>query len=137
MTWLVIVVLAAVAAAALLVPLMRRQGAEASRADYDRAVYRDQLAELERDKARGIISEAEAKSARAEIARRMLATERDDEGGTAAPGGARSFAMATAVAAPVLAVALYVATGSPEIPGLPLAARPCRRDASGTARAAS
>jgi cytochrome c-type biogenesis protein CcmH len=122
-TWLVIVALTAVAAAALLFPLMRRQGAEASRAAYDREVYRDQLAELERDKTRGIISETEAKSARAEIARRMLATERDDEIGEPPPRGARSFAMVAAVAAPILAVALYVATGSPEIPGMPLAAR--------------
>jgi cytochrome c-type biogenesis protein CcmH len=122
-TWLVIVALTAVAAAALLFPLMRRRGAEASRAAYDREVYRDQLAELERDKARGIISETEAKSARAEIARRMLATERDDEIGAAPPRGTPSFAIAMAVAAPILAVALYVATGSPEIPGLPLAER--------------
>jgi cytochrome c-type biogenesis protein CcmH len=122
-TWLVIVALAAVAAAALLFPLMRRRGTEASRADYDREIYRDQLAELERDKVRGIISEAEAKSARAEIARRMLATERIDEADTAPPRGTRPFAVAIAVAAPILAVALYVATGSPEIPGLPLAAR--------------
>jgi cytochrome c-type biogenesis protein CcmH len=122
-TWLIIVALAAAAAAVLLVPLLRSNREAASRADYDREVYRDQLAELDRDKARGIVGEDEAKSARAEIARRMLATERADNGATPAQPSSRSFAIAIAAAAPVLAVALYVATGSPEIPGLPLASR--------------
>ena len=101
MIWLVIVALAAIAAARCCVPLLRASAApRRSRADYDLAVYRDQLAELERDRRAASLSEVEAKAARAEIARRMLATERDDAGATAAPGRARSFAMAMAVAAP-------------------------------------
>lgn len=122
MTWIVILALAAVAAAALLLPLLRSRQAAAARAAYDREVYRDQLAELERDQARGLIDAEEAKAARAEIARRMLATERDE---TAAPAqrGARPLALAAALAAPVLALALYLQFGSPQIPDVPFAAR--------------
>jgi cytochrome c-type biogenesis protein CcmH len=111
-TWVVILVLAAIAAAALIVPLLRGRSAAGSRAVYDREVYRDQLAELERDRARGLIDAAEAEAARTEIARRMLATERDD---TAVPvkNGARPLALAAAIAAPILALALYVEFGSP------------------------
>ena len=38
-------------------------------------VYRDQLDELERDKAEGRISAVEAEAARAEIARRLIAAD--------------------------------------------------------------
>jgi cytochrome c-type biogenesis protein CcmH len=121
-TWVVILVLAAIAAAALIVPLLRGRSAAGSRAVYDREVYRDQLAELERDRARGLIDAAEAEAARTEIARRMLATERDD---AAVPvkNGARPLALAAAIAAPILALALYVEFGSPQIPGEPFASR--------------
>jgi cytochrome c-type biogenesis protein CcmH len=121
-TWVVILLLAALAATALVVPVLRGRRDAASRGAYDREIYRDQLAELERDRNRGLIDAAEAETARAEIARRMLATERDD---SAAPveRGTRPLALAAAIATPILAIALYVAFGSPEIPGAPFATR--------------
>jgi cytochrome c-type biogenesis protein CcmH len=132
-TWLVILLLAVLAAAALILPLRRSRRADGSRVDYDRAVYRDQLAELERDRARGLIDAAEAEAARVEIARRLLATERD-EAATPAKGTARPLALAAAIAAPVLAVVLYAQFGAPEIPGAPFAARVASNDGA-TARA--
>src|SRR5690606_33166859 len=39
----------------------------------DLAVYRDQLAELEADRARGLLSDSEFEAARVEISRRLLA----------------------------------------------------------------
>ena len=55
---------------------------------HDLEVYRDQLAELDRDAARGLIGAAEAEEARAEIARRILkiAGEHAPADGGAAPG---------------------------------------------------
>jgi cytochrome c-type biogenesis protein CcmH len=131
-TWVIILVLAAIAAAALILPVLRAKAATGSRAAYDREVYRDQLAELERDRARGLIDAAEAEAARTEIARRMLATERDE---SAAPtqSSLRPLALAAAVAAPVLALALYVYLGSPQIPAMPFASR--GGDDGATARA--
>lgn len=46
-----------------------------SKAEYDLRVYRDQLTEVERDLARGVLSEADAERARTEISRRILAAD--------------------------------------------------------------
>lgn len=127
MTWLVILLLAAAACAALILPLWRSRPHIGSRAAYDREVYRDQLAELERDRARGLIDAAEAEAARVEIARRMLATERD-EAAAPATTGARSLAFAAAILAPALALGLYLAVGAPQIPGAPFAERAASDD---------
>ena len=75
--WIVAAAMTAAVTALVLTPLLRSRqavgpGAE-SRASYDMEVYRDQLAELERDVARGVIDDRQAQAARAEIGRRMLA----------------------------------------------------------------
>ncbi|MGH1369326.1 MAG: c-type cytochrome biogenesis protein CcmI [Maritimibacter sp.] len=57
-------------------------------ADYDMRIYRDQLAELERDLARGVIAQDEAERSRVEISRRLLEADRAAQkatGGTPAP----------------------------------------------------
>ena len=51
----------------------RAQAAGASAGGSDRFVYQDQLQEIDRDRAAGLIGEAEAESARIEISRRLLA----------------------------------------------------------------
>ena len=95
----------------------------------DLAVYRDQLKELEADRARGLMSDAEAEAARVEISRRLLARA---EAGEATLGGvskARSsrFAgiafVAAAIMVPGLTLALYLTYGSPGLPDQPYAAR--------------
>lgn len=55
--------------------LLRRPSGEASSAAYDLRVYRDQLQEVERDLARGLINEAEATRLRTELSRRVLAAD--------------------------------------------------------------
>ena len=68
--WFVLVLMTAAAAFAVLWPLARnkpvRQGG-------DVAVYRDQLDEIQRDRASGLIGEAEAEAARVEVSRRLIA----------------------------------------------------------------
>ncbi len=67
--WLTFALFAAAVATLLLrVPRSDQPAAD----DPDAAVYRDQLTELDSDVARGVVSEAEATSARTEIARRLL-----------------------------------------------------------------
>ncbi|HYU12500.1 MAG TPA: c-type cytochrome biogenesis protein CcmI, partial [Stellaceae bacterium] len=61
------------ALAMLLVPLLLRRQRDASREAYNLAVYRDQLAEIDRDLARGLLNAEQAEAARAEIGRRILA----------------------------------------------------------------
>ncbi|MFO1070570.1 MAG: c-type cytochrome biogenesis protein CcmI [Geminicoccaceae bacterium] len=116
------VALAIVVALALLWPLLRTPG-EPERARFDLAIYRDQLAELDRDRERGLIGEAEARAARLEIERRMLRAA-DGAGPASSARPLRMVLVGTAVAVPLLAGALYLRLGAPDVPDQPFAARP-------------
>ncbi len=119
------------ASLAVLLPLSRPVGVRAG--GHDLAVYRDQLAELERDAARGVIGATEAEEARAEIARRII---RADGAMPAEASGGRDWGRligATAViAVPLVSWGVYSFTGSPDLPSQPLSARlsKCQADAS-------
>ena len=85
MFWLIIGLVAAAVAVTLVLPLvLRGRRAPADAAAHDRAVYRDQLAEVARDRERGLLDEKAAAAARLEIQRRILRTDR--EAPAAAPG---------------------------------------------------
>jgi cytochrome c-type biogenesis protein CcmH len=106
----------------------------AAATDADLAVYRDQLAEIDRDLARGAIAPAEAAAARVETSRRLIASAERAEQDAAMPhpeaeASARGWRVASAavlIALPAGAVALYLALGSPKLPGQPLADRLAR-----------
>ncbi|MCZ6607429.1 MAG: c-type cytochrome biogenesis protein CcmI [Alphaproteobacteria bacterium] len=128
--WITIAVLTAVVLGLLLVPLARRGRAPApTRAAYDITVYRDQLAEVDRDLERGLFGDDQAHAARIEIQRRMLAAGPEDgSGGTEEPArprprGSVAVIAAIAVAVPAGAVGLYLYLGSPGAPGQPFAER--------------
>ena len=70
MRWFVMALMTAAAIFAVLWPLARRTPL---RSGSDIAVYRDQLDEIERDRAAGLIGEREAEAARIEVSRRLLA----------------------------------------------------------------
>ena len=57
----------------LLIPLLRARVTTTSRFEGELAIYRDQLAEIERERAAGTLPESEAAAARIEIERRILA----------------------------------------------------------------
>ena len=61
------------ALAVLLVPLLLRRQRGESREAYSLAVYRDQLAEIDRDLARGLLNTEQAEAARAGVGRRCRA----------------------------------------------------------------
>lgn len=103
----------------LLFPLLRRPGALTERGTFDRAVYGDQLQELERDLGRGLIAETEAKAARLEIQRRVLAT--DTKAAIAPQRRSPLVAVAVAVLVVVAAGGLYARLGNPGIAALPAA----------------
>ena len=60
------------AAIGLCWPLLRNPSALASRTEHDIQVYKDQLREVERDLARGLLDPAEAEATRTEVSRRLL-----------------------------------------------------------------
>ena len=111
------------AVTAVCLPLLRGVPMVAERGSFDRAVYRDQLKEVEHDLARGVLNPAEAASARLEIQRRLLSVD------AAAPGrkvwSAPSPVLACIVALLVLggAVGLYTHFGTPSLPDAPFADR--------------
>jgi cytochrome c-type biogenesis protein CcmH len=118
------------ALAAILI-LQRASGA-ARRTDADPtlAVYRRQLNEIDDLAERGLLAEGELKAARAEAARRLLGAARTAEPAAAADTGQprvsrrlRLMILAGAVAAPILASALYVTLGKPGLQDQPYAAR--------------
>ncbi len=118
----VVMVLAVLAAVSL--PLLSGARELAGRGQYDRAVYRDQLREVDRDLARGVLNPKEADAARLEIQRRLLAV--DTTTGSTVAAVARSPRMAAAVAAFVVvcAAGLYWRLGAPTMPDVPFAERP-------------
>ncbi|MGZ5829749.1 MAG: c-type cytochrome biogenesis protein CcmI [Xanthobacteraceae bacterium] len=126
MLGVVLALMVAIAVFAVLWPLSSR-GHDAAAAS-DVAVYRDQLAEIERDRAAGMIAPPEAEAARVEVSRRLLAAA-DAHENTAAIDSTgqtrrrRISAVAALVLMPIVAGVLYLHFGSPDLPGQPLASR--------------
>jgi cytochrome c-type biogenesis protein CcmH len=123
--WLVFALMTAAAIFAVLWPLGHAANEQAGG---DIAVYRDQLDEIERDRSAGLIGEADAEAARAEISRRLIAAADAAEFAHSLPIGSplwrrRATAIAAVVVLPLVAVALYLVIGSPQLPGQPLDAR--------------
>lgn len=133
--WLVIAAMSAVTAAILLLPLLRKGRGAAARIAYDLAVYRDQLAEVARDEARGTITANEAASARLEIERRILAASESAQSAptSRASRAARITIAAAAVLGPIAATALYLERGTPHMPGYPFATRGSESPSGGVA----
>ncbi|TCP62000.1 cytochrome c-type biogenesis protein CcmH [Rhodovulum bhavnagarense] len=121
------IALAAIVAAVLLITLLRGRRGDAPAAAYDLRVYREQLAEVDRDLARDIITGDDAARIRTEVSRRVLDADRKlaaSTGAATAPPG-----LSAAAGGIVLAVLLagtwftYSRIGAPGYPDLPLQAR--------------
>ena len=123
---LTIMTLAAIALVVL--PLIRSNRDSATRAAHEIEIYRDQLDEVDRDVARGVIDPDDAVAARTEIGRRMLAaTDGVEIVKAGSPAGKlpakprRITAIITGLCVPALAIFVYVTHGSPDLPGKPAA----------------
>lgn len=123
--WTAFVLMTGAAVLAVLWPLQARLASSADDNAADLAVYRDQLAEVERDRISGRIGDGEAEAARTEVARRMMAAA--DRAGRPHVGTQalrrRVVAVIAVVGLPVLAGAVYLHLGSPGLEGQPLSAR--------------
>ena len=123
--WFGVALMTATAVWAVLWPLARR-GSDL-RGGSDVAVYRDQLAEIERDRAAGLIGEDEATGAQVEVSRRLIAAADAQAAAPADVASAtwrrRAVAVAALILLPLGAAALYLALGSPSLPDQPLATR--------------
>jgi len=124
--WVIFAVMTAAAIFAVLWPLGRTASA-ARGGGSDVLVYKDQLREIDRDRAAGLLGEAEAEAARLEVSRRLIAAADAEQ--TVKPAAAlrlgwrRAAVIAALIVLPLGVPGLYVALGSPNIPGEPAFAR--------------
>src|ERR1700687_5376080 len=121
--WFVFALMTAAAIFAVLWPLGRR--GQPQKDGSEAAVYKDQLTEIDRDVAAGLIGSSEAQAARVEISRRLLAAaaNRRDPRIASSISLRRSAAIMALVGLPIVAVALYLPIGSPRLGDFPLAQR--------------
>lgn len=117
-----------VGVAATLLRAMARARADArASAEFDLAVYRDQLAEIARDEARGTLSTEESQRLRAEVSRRLLEADRAASAEEAGEGPAARRGGPVMAGLVVVMVGsagwLYWEVGAPGYPDLPLQTR--------------
>jgi cytochrome c-type biogenesis protein CcmH len=122
--WPLFALMTAAAVFAVLWPLSRRREDPDPARETGLAVYRDQFAEIERDRARNLINEAEAKFAGVEVGRRLLAAADNiadfSQNSTACR---RAVALIALAGIPAVALGLYLQLGSPDLSGAPLSTR--------------
>ncbi|WP_210485639.1 c-type cytochrome biogenesis protein CcmI [Microvirga antarctica] len=119
MIWFILLAMTAAAVMAVLWPLSRHY-AVARQSDPNTRFYKEQIAEIDRDRDRGAMPAAEAESAKAEAARRLLRANDAADAEVVAVGepALRRRRAASTLAlsvVPILALAVYGATGSPHI----------------------
>lgn len=125
--WLAVAVLAATVTYAVTRPLLGEPGQADGAREADLAVYKDQLAEIDADALRGMISDTEAQAARAEVARRVLrhadASPAEGDGGAAGSGLPNVVYLGASAVLPLASLAIYLMYGTPGLPGAPLKER--------------
>jgi cytochrome c-type biogenesis protein CcmH len=132
MLWLIFAVFTAVAVLSVLWPLAKTPRGVVHH-EIGIALYKAQLAEIERDEAQRLVAPEDAQGAKAEAARRLLAADAAIEAPPAASRTrARLISVGVLIFVPVLALSLYATIGHPDMPDAPLAARldasPARMD---------
>jgi cytochrome c-type biogenesis protein CcmH len=107
-------------AAFILPPLwfgLRSNQQKADRKETNLNIFRDQLAELEREKAEGTLADADFDQAHSELQRRLLEEVEPADADAAVPvsdAPSRKTAIALLVLLPILAAAGYAALGKPQ-----------------------
>jgi cytochrome c-type biogenesis protein CcmH len=119
--WFFFAILTALAVLPVVSPYWRRHDAERAGAQ-DLAVYKQQLAEIDDEESRGLLSEAEAQAARIEVSRRILAADKRPVSGTKAEKSAYAPYVIVALIA-LLSMGTYLIYGSPHLRDQPLSAR--------------
>ena len=106
------IALAALTLALVLRPLLfRKKKEQPSRRDSNISIYRDQLRELEADRAAGTLADADYQSARTELEARLL----EDAVPEAVPArsASRALLITVALVVPLCGAALYAVVGTP------------------------
>lgn len=124
MLWLALAAMTVAAIALVTIPLWRARARVSPGPEHDMEVYRDQLRDVERDLARGVLAAEEAEAARLEVERRLLAADAArTDGRSYHIRWRRASAVALAGAVPAAAFGLYLWIGAPDAPSQPFAQR--------------
>lgn len=125
--WVLILLVALVTAGFLGFSMLRARHGEKPAAAYDLEIYREQLASVDRDLARGVIHAADAERVRTEIARRILGADAQMREKTRDQGPSRAMSVVSlGVLGLILvggALAMYQRLGAAGYPDLPLTER--------------
>ena len=115
--------------AVVLLQALRRAGTEAAPTGAeDLIIYRDQLAEVDRDLARGVLPPEEAGRLRIEVQRRILETGRSQPDAPNRKASDPALAGSAVVLAVILSGIIYLSLGAPGYPDLPIAERIANSD---------
>lgn len=137
MFWLIAIAMVLIVGVPMGAVLLRREQTSVKAAEQDISIYKDQMAEVDRDLARGVINEDEAKNARTEVARRLLAADRRataEQSASAAPPKANLIGAGIVGLALLGSIWLYTQIGVPSMRDLPLANRLAAQQAIRDAR---
>ncbi|CUH51992.1 c-type cytochrome biogenesis protein CcmI [Shimia marina] len=125
--WITATALTLITAGFFALALIRRPANEEHPAAYDLRVYRDQLKEVDRDLARGVIAQADAERIRTEVSRRILAADaqmqKQDSAAKGTGKGAGLAALALGLFVVASSFALYIWLGAPGYRDMPLQLR--------------
>jgi|SRR5581483_10521065 len=126
--WLAFAILTASVLAVMLAPLARRAREVEEAEGGTLAVYKDQLDEIEAERARGVLEEADAAAARIEVSRRLLASAgnglpKENASPRRLSSSLTTVTITVAALIPLLTLALYLTHGSPGLPSYPLSER--------------
>lgn len=113
--WISAAVCVLLALAFVLPPLLRRRDAAAkmARRDINIAVYRDQMKEMEADRANGLLSEEQFQTAKLELEARLAEDALVQADKTMTPVASRRLGYGLAGLLPVAAIGLYFVLGNP------------------------
>ena len=113
--WVAAAVAMLIALAFVLPPLLRKKAvaAKAARRDINIAVYRDQMKDMEADRAGGLLSEAQFQTAKVELEARLAEDALTQADAAMAPMASRRLGFTLAGVLPAAAFGLYFWLGNP------------------------
>jgi cytochrome c-type biogenesis protein CcmH len=125
MFWILVISLAVVTGLFIAFPLWLKPKGEPTATTNDAMVYRDQLEEVTRDEQAGLIAGDEARQAKSEIARRLIAASdsKNQPERTFGPRVVLALTIFIVVFVPLTGLFLYQGMGHPNDPDQPLSAR--------------
>ena len=123
--WIVITILTLIAVSVILLPVFSNKNLPNAPSSHDLSVYKNQLTEIDNDLERGTINPDEAKAAKVEISRRILTASAELENtpneSQRIPKPLITFSVVLLI--PITAIGIYLYSGSPDIPDMPLVTR--------------